>query len=153
VAQVQLHRYLLALVAVAVQMAMVVQVGFLAAAAVLAVSVLPVLVRTAVLKFTGGEGVQMRAAQIDANSIVINYAEVGGFDAQFIDPMNSVLGAFWNGTSFVNPTPPGPDLSANAPIITDSFNASLRRKAVKLQAQGSTFEAVQLLLQAQGVQS
>jgi hypothetical protein len=95
----------------------------------------------------------MRAAQIDANNIVINYAEVEAFSAEFIDPLNSVIGSFWNGTSFVNPPPPGPDPALNAPIITASFNSSLRRKAVKLQQQGKTFEAVQLLLQAQGVQS
>lgn len=41
--------------------------------------------------------------------------------------------------------------AANAPIITASFNASLVRKAEKLQAAGDTFEAVKLLLQAQGV--
>lgn len=95
----------------------------------------------------------MRAAQLDANNIVINYAEVGGFGGEFIDPLNSVLGAFWNGNSFVNPVPPAPPMPDNQPIITASFNASLQRKAVKMEAQGNTFEAVQLLLQAQGVQS
>lgn len=93
----------------------------------------------------------MRSAQIDANNIVINYAEVGGFGGQFIDPMNSVLGAFWNGASFVNPTPSVPPPPDATPIIADSFNSSLQRKAVKLEAQGKTFEAVQLLLQAQGI--
>lgn len=48
------------------------------------------------------------------------------------------------------PYQPGPDSSG---IVSDSYNASLRRKAVKMQEQGQTFEAVQLLLQAQGVQS
>lgn len=95
----------------------------------------------------------MRAAMLDANSFVINYAEVSGFDNQFIDPLNSVLGAFWNGTSFVNPPPPVPQAPDATQIITDSFNASLIRKAEKLEADGNTFEAVQLLLQAQGVQS
>lgn len=98
----------------------------------------------------------MRAAQLDENNIVINYAEVNGFGGQFIDPLNSVLGSFWNGTSFVAPSPPAPPvppISANAPLITQSFNASLRRKAVALEQQGNTFEAVQLLLQAQGVQT
>lgn len=94
----------------------------------------------------------MRAAQLDANNVVINYAEVGGFDVSFIAPMNSVMGSFWNGSTFIDPAPPpAPPLSANAPIITESFNASLRRKAQVLQDQGNTFEAVQLLLQAQGV--
>lgn len=46
--------------------------------------------------------------------------------------------------------PPSPPQSANGPIITESFNASLKRKAAKLQKEGKTFEAVQLLLQAQG---
>lgn len=95
----------------------------------------------------------MRAAQIDSNSIVINYAEVSAFGGNFIAPLNSVLGAFWNGTNFVNPVPPTPPAPDNSPIITESFNASLQRKAVKLEEQGKTFEAVQLLLQAQGVQS
>ena len=94
----------------------------------------------------------MRAAQLDVNNYVINFAEVGGFTGQFIDPMNSVIGSFWNGTSFNNPVPPVPPLSANAPLVTQSFNASLRRKATNMQTQGKTFEAVQLLLQAQGVQ-
>lgn len=95
----------------------------------------------------------MRAAQLDENDIVINYAEVGGFGGRFINPLNSVIGAFWNGTSFNNPTPPSPPAPNNAPIITESFNASLKRRAVKLQQQGKTFQAVQLLLQAQGVKS
>jgi hypothetical protein len=95
----------------------------------------------------------MRAAQLDENNIVINYAEVTGFGGQFIDPLNSVLGAFWNGASFENPEPPQPQAPDAAPIITKSFNSSLRRKAEKLQQQGKTFEAVQLLLQAQGVQT
>lgn len=42
---------------------------------------------------------------------------------------------------------------ANAVFITQSFNSSLRRKAAGLQQQGDTFGAVQLLLQAQGIQS
>lgn len=98
----------------------------------------------------------MRAAQLDENSTVINYAEVGGFGGQFIDPLNSVMGSFWNGSAFENPVPPVPPvpaLSANAPIITESFNSSLRRRAAVLEQQGNTFEAVQLLLQAQGVQT
>lgn len=93
----------------------------------------------------------MRAAQLDKNDIVINYAEVSAFDGQFIDPLNSVLGAVWNGSTFVNPTPPTPPQPDNTAIVTESFNASLKRQAVKLQQQGKTFEAVQLLLQAQGV--
>jgi hypothetical protein len=56
----------------------------------------------------------------------------------------------WALQKIVEPTPPP---IFNEPIITESFNASLKRKAVKLEAQGQTFEAVQLLLQAQGVKS
>lgn len=56
----------------------------------------------------------------------------------------------WNGTEW---NPPPPNMADNASIITESFNASLRRKAAVLQSQGNTFEAVQLLLQAQGVQT
>lgn len=41
----------------------------------------------------------------------------------------------------------------NSIFVTQSFNSSLRRKAAKLEQQGNTFEAVQLLLQAQGVQT
>lgn len=48
------------------------------------------------------------------------------------------------------PTPVAPDAT---PIITSSFNAGLKRKAAKLQDDGKSFEAVQLLLQAQGIQS
>lgn len=95
----------------------------------------------------------MRAAQLDENNFVINFAEVGGFGGQFIDPLNSVLGAFWNGSSFENPPPPQAQAPDATPIIVQSFNASLRRKAEVLQQQGKTFEAVQLLLQAQGVQT
>lgn len=95
----------------------------------------------------------MRAAQLDSNDYVINFAEVTGFGGSFIDPLDSVIGSFWNGMSFENPIPPEPPISANAPLIEESFNSSLRRKAVKLQEQGNTFEAVQLLLQAQGIQS
>ena len=47
----------------------------------------------------------MRAAQLDSNNYVINYAEVSGFGGSFIDPLNSVIGSHWNGTSFDN-TPP-----------------------------------------------
>lgn len=95
----------------------------------------------------------MRAAQIDANGFVINYAVVGGFDATFINPLNSVLGAHWDGTSFTNPVPPAPVAPDATPIVTASFNASLKRKATKLQDDGKSFEAVQLLLQAQGIKS
>lgn len=94
----------------------------------------------------------MRAAQLNPANYVINYAEVNGYGGMFIDPLDSVLGAYWNGTSFENPIPPVPPPPDNTPIVTESFNASLRRKAVELEAEGKTFEAVQLLLQAQGVQ-
>lgn len=47
----------------------------------------------------------MRAAQIDQSGAVINFAEVEGYSASFIDPQNSVVGSVWNGTSFTNPAP------------------------------------------------
>lgn len=58
-------------------------------------------------EFIGGKGGGiMRAAQIQ-NNIVINYAEVGGFDgATFIAPGNSVIGSTWNGAAFTPPPPP-----------------------------------------------
>lgn len=50
----------------------------------------------------------MRSAQIK-DGVVVNYAEVGGFDGtQFIDPMDSVIGSTWDGTSFTHPLPPAP---------------------------------------------
>lgn len=93
----------------------------------------------------------MRAAEINSDSIVINYVEVSGFGGSYIDPLDSVMGSFWNGSSFVNPVAPTPPLSDNASLITQSYNASLQRKAEQLEQQGKTFEAVQLLLKAQGV--
>lgn len=48
----------------------------------------------------------MRAAQLDANNTVINYAEVSGFDGvQFIDPLDSVIGSTWDGSAYVHPVP------------------------------------------------
>ncbi len=49
------------------------------------------------------------------------------------------------------PTPftlPGPSQNEIAQIVTDSFRASLRRKADALEAQGRTYEAVKLLMKA-----
>lgn len=47
----------------------------------------------------------MRAAQIE-NGMVVNYAEVGGFDGvQFIDPLDSVFGSTWDGEKFMAPPP------------------------------------------------
>lgn len=56
------------------------------------------------------------------------------------------------GGQVVRKAPPVPPQADNAGIIKDSYNASLKREAAKLAEQGNTFEAVQLLLKAQGVQ-
>lgn len=92
----------------------------------------------------------MRAAMLNLENFVINYAEVSGFDDRFIDPLDSVIGSYWNGISFDNPVPPTPSAPDATDIITASYNASLVREAEKLEADGKTFEAVQLLLKAQG---
>lgn len=44
-------------------------------------------------------------------------------------------------------------LVAQAPVVAASYVASLQRKATTLQAKGQTWQAVQLLLQAQGIPS
>lgn len=93
----------------------------------------------------------MRAAQLDANNYVINYAEVSGYSYPYIDPLNSVIGSYWNGTSFDNPVPPVPPPPDNSAIVTESYNASLKREAAKLAEEGKTFEAVQLLLKSEGM--
>lgn len=47
----------------------------------------------------------MRAAQLE-NNVVVNYVLVGGFDGvEFVDPLDSVIGSTWNGTSFTPPAP------------------------------------------------
>jgi hypothetical protein len=49
----------------------------------------------------------MRAAQINPSGVVINFAEVIAFDGvQFIDPTGAAMGATWNGSIFLAPTPP-----------------------------------------------
>ena len=48
----------------------------------------------------------MRAAQIDKNNVVINYAEVNSFGGEFIAPLDSVIGSTWNGTIFSAPPTP-----------------------------------------------
>jgi hypothetical protein len=54
----------------------------------------------------------MRAAQLE-NNVVINYALVGGFDGvEFVDPLDSVLGSTWDGTSFTPPAPVPPVVPA-----------------------------------------
>lgn len=95
----------------------------------------------------------MRAAQLDQNETVINFAEVNSFTSEFVDPLDSVIGSTWDGTEFIPPIPPTPKPPDSSPIVTASFNSSLQRKAVVLQKEGKTFEAVQLLLKSQGVQS
>lgn len=37
----------------------------------------------------------MRAAQIE-NNVVVNFAEVAGFDSQFVDPRDAVIGSTYN---------------------------------------------------------
>lgn len=85
----------------------------------------------------------MRAAQLDENDIVINYAEVGGFGGSFIDPLNSVLGALWNGASFVNPIPPVlPAVSAEQ--ARANYIGMMQSRADVLQAAGFIVEALLL---------
>ncbi len=95
----------------------------------------------------------MRAAQLDSGNYVINYAEVENYFGPYIDPLDSVIGSYWNGTAFENPAPPIPPEPDNSDIVAQSYSALLKRKAEALAQQGQTFEAVQLLLQAQGVQA
>jgi hypothetical protein len=45
----------------------------------------------------------MRAAQLDKDNVVINFAEVGGFDGGFTDPLDAVIGSLWNGSAFTHP--------------------------------------------------
>lgn len=53
----------------------------------------------------------MRAAQLDSNNSVINFAEVGGFDeSQFVNPLDSVIGSVWDGDSFTDPIPHAPTI-------------------------------------------
>lgn len=83
----------------------------------------------------------MRAAQLDVSDIVINYAEVTGFGGQFINPLDSVLGAFWNGADFINPvTPVDPDVAkAQAKA---NYLAMMESRADELQAEGNIVEAL-----------
>lgn len=67
--------------------------------------------------FIGGKENKMRAAQINEQNVVINFAEVGGFDAQFIDPLDAVAGAIWDGTRFHNP--PAPEAPSAVRHITN----------------------------------
>lgn len=88
----------------------------------------------------------MRAAQLDANSIVINYAQVTGFNDEFIDPLNSVMGSYWDGTNFINPSPPVPP-----PYPPDTpeqsyleYKAMIYRRADALEANGDIIGALLL---------
>lgn len=58
----------------------------------------------------------MRAAQLKDN-VVINFAEVGGFDGAFIDPHDSVIGSIWNGVTFSHPAPPAPTVPVRVPML------------------------------------
>jgi hypothetical protein len=98
----------------------------------------------------------MNAHQLDSNGLIINTIVVDSL-SDFPNLVNASIGggigdSIINGVLVRKPAVV-PSLSINAPIVTDSFNASLRRKAAKLQENGDSFKAVQLLLQAQGVKS
>lgn len=88
----------------------------------------------------------MRAAQLDTNCIVVNYAEVGGFGGQFIDPTGSVMGSFWNGSAFINPVPPAPPpYPPNTPEqALLEYKAMIYRRADVLEAAGDILDALLL---------
>ena len=71
---------------------------------------------------TGGKGEIMRSAQIE-NNIVVNFAEVNGFDHQFIDPLDSVIGSVWDGVGFLHPAP-------LAPVVPESVSPRQIRQAL-----------------------
>lgn len=100
----------------------------------------------------------MDAWQLNDSDVIINRIVVDSLDV-LPNLVNASIGGKI-GDSVINgvlipapPIPPVVNMENNAIIVTQSFNSALRRKAATLQQQGSTFEAVQLLLQAQGVQS
>lgn len=93
--------------------------------------------------------------QISSPDIVYPKSTIPGYQIQDVTlPPDFTIQTYrWVAGALQKIADPTPSPTADAPIITASFNASLKRKAVKLQQQGKTFEAVQLLLQAQGVKS
>jgi hypothetical protein len=73
-----------------------------------------------------------------------------GYAAGFIAIQSDFVGNEWsyNGTVLVAPPVKTPAAIAPAIVVAQSYRASLIRKANDLQAQGKSFEAVQLLLKA-----
>jgi hypothetical protein len=74
----------------------------------------------------------MRAAQLDENNVVINFAEVGGFDGvEFVDPLDSVIGSIWSGQSFTAPAPIPPtrdDLKAQRQAAVNAITVIVNGK-------------------------
>jgi hypothetical protein len=60
--------------------------------------------------FTGGKEINMRAAQLNENNEVINYAEVASYFGPFVDPKDSVMGSIYNPATgdFSQPIPATP---------------------------------------------
>lgn len=54
----------------------------------------------------------MRAAQIK-DGVVVNFAEVAGFSAEFIEPHDAVIGSVWDGAQF----------AATPPTVSDYMDA------------------------------
>lgn len=68
----------------------------------------------------------MRAAQLDATSTVVNFAEVQAFDGvRFIAPLDAVLGSVWDGAAFSHPAPPAVSPDEIARQIEDRLDADL----------------------------
>jgi len=79
--------------------------------------------------YFGGRRKYMRAAQIDSNNIVINFAEVASFeDGLFIEPANSVIGALWCGDKFSNPVPTPPTLENYISSIAEYLDVGAKKK-------------------------
>jgi len=85
----------------------------------------------------------MRAAMIDENSIVINYVEVNGFGNKFINPLDSVIGSYWNGESFIPPSMPDypPETPEQAYL---EYLAMINRRADALEESGDQIGALLL---------
>lgn len=87
----------------------------------------------------------MRAAQLNENSIVVNFVEVAGFDGvHFVEPLDSVIGSIWNGQIF---TPPAPDLTQhNTPILAEL--AAIDAKSIRALREGDLARIAALEAQA-----
>jgi hypothetical protein len=77
----------------------------------------------------------MRAAQLDKDNFVINFAEVGGFDAQFVDPLDAVIGSQRNGIAFIHPAPPPPTVPES--ISPRQFRQALTKFGFRQQVDGA----------------